>query len=151
MNTGRDLVAMQIEQARGKLAHLDQRDILARGHAIECRLYAENPAKNFMPSPGRLVRFALPGPSDDLRIDTGFREGDEVTFFYDPLLAKVIAHGATRDDAIERMVDALDAIEIEGPATNVAFLRATMRHPEFRAGNVFTGFVDRFKGELARV
>ena len=150
MNTGRDLVAMQIEHARGKLAQLEQRDIITRGHAIECRLYAENPAKHFMPSPGRLARFALPEPCDGLRIDTGFREGDEVTFYYDPLIAKVIAHGPTRDAAIERMVNALDAIEIEGPATNVAFLRATMRHSEFRAGNVFTGFVDRFKGELVR-
>lgn len=82
--------------------------------------------------------------------DTGFREGDEVTFFYDPLIAKVIAHGPTREAAIARMSDALDAIEIEGPATNVAFLRAMIGHPEFRAGNVFTGFVDRFKGELVR-
>ena len=151
MNTGRDLVAMQIDHARGKLVNLDQRDIVARGHAIECRLYAENPAKHFMPSPGRLARFALPEPCDDLRIDTGFREGDEVTFFYDPMIAKVIAHGPTRDAAIERMTEALDAIEVEGPATNVAFLRATMRHPEFRAGNVFTGFVDRFKGDLVRI
>jgi 3-methylcrotonyl-CoA carboxylase alpha subunit len=103
-----------------------------------------------MPSPGRLARFVLPEPSDDLRIDTGFREGDEVTFFYDPLIAKVIAHDASRDGAIERMANALEAIEIQGPASNVAFLLATMRHPEFRAGNVFTGFVDRFKGELVR-
>jgi 3-methylcrotonyl-CoA carboxylase alpha subunit len=129
---------------------LDQGDIVARGHAIECRIYAENPAKNFMPSPGRLARFALPQSSDELRIDTGFREGDEVTFFYDPMIAKVIVHGPTREAAIERMTDALDAIDIEGPATNVAFLRATIRHPEFRAGNVFTGFVDRFKDELVR-
>jgi len=150
MNTGRDLVAMQIDHARGKLAHLDQQDIVTRGHAIECRLYAENPAKHFMPSPGRLARFALPDATADLRIDTGFREGDEVTFFYDPMIAKVIAHGATRDAAIGRMIEAIEAIEIEGLATNVAFLRATMRHPEFRAGNVFTGFVDRFKGELVR-
>jgi 3-methylcrotonyl-CoA carboxylase alpha subunit len=150
MNTGRDLVAMQIDHARGKLVRLDQGDIVARGHAIECRIYAENPAKNFMPSPGRLARFVLPEPSDHLRIDTGFREGDEVTFFYDPLIAKVIAHDASRDGAIERMANALEAIEIQGPASNVAFLLATMRHPEFRAGNVFTGFVDRFKGELVR-
>ena len=81
----------------------------------------------------------------------GFREGDEVTFFYDPMIAKVIAHGPTRDAAIGRMIDALDAIEIEGLAANVAFLRATMRHSEFRAGNVFTGFVDRFKADLVRV
>ncbi len=148
MNTGRDLVAMQIEQASGELAQLDQDDIVARGHAIECRLYAENPARNFMPSPGRLSRFILPEFANDLRIDTGYREGDEVTYFYDPMIAKVIAHGSTRDAAAERMVKALDEIEVQGLATNTVFLRATLRHPEFRAGNVFTGFLDRFKRDL---
>ncbi len=148
MNTGRDLVAMQIEHASGNLPRVDQGEIVAQGHAIECRIYAENPARNFMPSPGRLARFALPEVTDDLRIDSGYREGDEITFFYDPMIAKVIAHGADREAAIERMLRALDASDIQGPATNVAFLRATLRHPEFRAGKVFTGFVDRFKADL---
>jgi acetyl/propionyl-CoA carboxylase alpha subunit len=148
MNTGRDLVAMQIEQARGGLRRLAQSDIAARGHAIECRIYAENPARNFMPSPGRLVRFELPEASDEVRIDSGFRASDEVTFFYDPMIAKVICHADTRDAAIDRMIRTLDAIAIEGPATNVRFLRATVDHPQFREGNVFTGFVDRFKTAL---
>jgi acetyl/propionyl-CoA carboxylase alpha subunit len=148
MNTQRDLVAMQIELARGTLERLDQEAIATRGRAIECRIYAENPAKNFMPSPGRLARFALPDTGRDLRIDTGYREGDDVTFFYDPMIAKVIAHGPSRDAAIGRMLAALEAIDIEGPATNVTFLRATLRNPEFVAGNVFTGFVDRHRSEL---
>jgi len=148
MNTGRDLVAMQLEQAYGNLSPLDQHDIASRGHAIECRLYAENPARNFMPSPGRLQRFALPEAGGDLRIDAGYREGDEVTHFYDPMLAKIIAHGPDRDSAIARMQAALGEVVVEGPATNVAFLQATLRHPEFRAGNAHTGFIDRFRREL---
>jgi 3-methylcrotonyl-CoA carboxylase alpha subunit len=142
---------MQIEHALGRLAPLAQEDVAAEGHAIECRLYAENPARNFMPSPGRLVRFDVPQQAGDLRIDSGFRAGDEVTFFYDPMIAKVICRGATRDEAIARMLDALEAVQIDGPATNLRFLRATIDHPEFRAGRVSTGFVDRHKAELLPV
>ena len=109
MTTGTDLVAWQIELARGNLHPFGQSRITASGHAIECRLYAENPAKHFMPSPGRLVRFRMPEPSDDVRVDTGFREGDEVTFHYDPLLAKIIVRGGDRDAAIDRMREALDS------------------------------------------
>jgi 3-methylcrotonyl-CoA carboxylase alpha subunit len=148
MNTGRDLVAMQLELARGTLKNVSQEEVGAIGHAIECRIYAENPAKNFLPSPGRLVRFSVPQPAKDLRIDSGFRAGDEVTFFYDPLIAKIISHGPTRDAAIQRMLQALAEINIEGPATNLAFLRATLDHPAFREGQVFTGFVDKFKQAL---
>jgi acetyl/propionyl-CoA carboxylase alpha subunit len=90
----------------------------------------------------------VPQQAGDLRIDSGFRAGDEVTFFYDPMIAKVICHADTRDAAIDRMIRTLDAIAIEGPATNVRFLRATVDHPQFREGNVFTGFVDRFKTAL---
>ncbi|MEO8303696.1 MAG: biotin carboxylase N-terminal domain-containing protein [Betaproteobacteria bacterium] len=151
MNTGRDLVAMQIEQADGKLAQIDQDEIVPHGHAIECRLYAENPARNFMPSPGRISRFVLPELASDLRIDAGYREGDEITHFYDPMIAKVIAHGPSREAAAERMLRALDRIEVEGPATNISFLRAMLRHSEFRSGNVFTGFLDRFKRDLVDV
>lgn len=148
MNTGRDLVAMQIEQARGTLHAIAQADVTAAGHSIECRIYAENPAKNFMPSPGRLVRFSLPSVSSNVRIDSGFREGDEVTHYYDPMIAKIICQGATRHAAIECAIDALSSVEIEGPATNVEFLLATLAHPGFRAGEVFTGFIDRFKADL---
>jgi acetyl/propionyl-CoA carboxylase alpha subunit len=148
MITGRDLVAMQIDHVRGRLPSLAQADITAAGHAIECRLYAENPARNFMPSPGRLLRFDLPEQTDEVRIDSGFRSGDEVTFFYDPMIAKVICRGATRDAALERMLAALEAIRVEGPSTNLQFLRATIDHAEFRKGRVFTGFVERHKADL---
>jgi acetyl/propionyl-CoA carboxylase alpha subunit len=148
MITGRDLVAMQIEHALGRLAPLAQEDVVAEGHALECRLYAENPARNFMPSPGRLVRFDVPPEADDVRVDSGFRTGDEVTFFYDPMIAKVICRGATRDEAIARMLGALEAVRVEGPATNLRFLRATIDHPDFRAGRVCTGFVERHRADL---
>jgi len=148
MNTGCDLIAMQIEHARGTLPALSQVEVEHSGHAIECRIYAENPAKNFLPSPGRLTRCVWPGPMPDVRIDTGFREGDEISPFYDPMFAKVICRGTTREAAIERMLETLDAIEIEGPATNLAFLRATLGHNDFRAGRVFTGFIDCFKPAL---
>ena len=148
MNTGRDLVAMQIEHALGTLTAMAQSDIDAQGHAVECRIYAENPLKNFMPSPGRLLRFQLPEPQPGVRIDSGFRGGDEVTHFYDPMIAKVICHGATRDAAIDLALDVLGRIEVEGPHTNLAFLRATLAHPGFREGQVFTGFIDHHKREL---
>jgi len=148
MRTGRDLVAMQIDLARGRLETVEQRDVVPHGHAIECRIYAENPAKNFLPSPGRLDRFVLPQAEADVRIDSGYRAGDAVTFFYDPMIAKVICRGATRDAAIERTIETLRSIEIEGLTTNLAFLRATIAHPGFRKGEVFTGFVERFKPEL---
>ena len=143
MTTGTDLVAWQIELARGSLRPFGQNHIAASGHAIECRLYAENPAKHFMPSPGRLVRFRMPEPSDAVRVDTGFREGDEVTFHYDPMLAKIIVRGGDRDAAIDRMRGALDAIEVDGIATNAAYLAACMEHPGFRAGDIATDFISR--------
>ena len=143
MTTGTDLVAWQIELARGNLPRIAQSRINASGHAIECRLYAENPTKHFMPCPGRLVRFRMPEPSPDVRIDTGFREGDEVTFHYDPLLAKIIVRGDDRDAALDRMRKALDAVEVDGIATNAAYLAACVEHSEFRAGDVATNFISR--------
>ena len=143
MTTGTDLVAWQIELARGNPAPIEQSGITASGHAIECRLYAENPAKHFMPSPGRLARFRMPEPSPDVRIDTGFREGDEVTFHYDPLLAKIIVRGDDREAAMDRMREALDSVEIDGIATNAAYLAACMEHPEFVTGGVTTDFIGR--------
>ena len=148
MNTGRDLVALQIDFARGALAGLEQGAIATRGHAIECRIYAENPAKHFLPSPGMLERFTLPSQSAHVRIDAGYRAGDRVTHFYDPLIAKLVCHGDDRAEAIDRMLDALSRTEISGVTTNVAFLRATLSHSDFRAGDVSTGFVDAHRAEL---
>ena len=143
MTTGTDLVAWQIELARGNLSPFEQSRVVASGHAIECRLYAENPAKRFMPSPGRLARFRMPEPSPEVRVDTGFREGDEVTFHYDPMLAKIIVCGDDRDAAIDRMREALDTVEVDGIATNATYLAACMNHPAFRAGDVTTDFITR--------
>jgi acetyl/propionyl-CoA carboxylase alpha subunit len=148
MNTGLDIVAMQIDLARDTLPAMSQVDIRHDGHAVECRIYAENPEKNFMPSPGKLEVYQLPAQSELLRVDTGFRQGDEITPFYDPMIAKVICHGATREAAIEEMTRAIDLIEIEGVKSNVAFLARVLRHDAFRAGRVSTRFINDFGSEL---
>jgi 3-methylcrotonyl-CoA carboxylase alpha subunit len=141
MVTGLDLVEMQIELARGRIAAIAQDSIRSRGHAIEARLYAENPAKKFMPSPGRLDRFRLP-QSDGVRIDSGYREGDTVTPFYDPMVAKIIAHGASRDEARTKLKSALQALDIEGIRNNRDFLIACLADEVFISGDVSTSFVD---------
>jgi 3-methylcrotonyl-CoA carboxylase alpha subunit len=149
MNTGLDLVALQIRLARGDdLGFLDQAAIRSVGHAIECRIYAENPDRNFLPSPGPLKRFRLPPADAGLRIDTGVREGDQITFHYDPMIAKVIAHGSDRDAALDRMAQALRGLEIEGVASNVGFLLRAIGHPAFRTGDVFTGFIGKHAADL---
>ena len=148
MVTGRDLVAMQIELARGTLAVSAQDSVTRGGNAIECRIYAENPNKNFMPAPGPLPRLAMPEHLPGVRVDTGYRAGDEITIYYDPLIAKVICHGETRDQAIDRMLGALRAIDVGGRMTNLAFLQATIDHVEFRQGRVSTGFIEQHRKSL---
>jgi 3-methylcrotonyl-CoA carboxylase alpha subunit len=143
MVVDRDLVAMQIELARGTLAVEDQGAIETRGHAIECRLYAENPAKKFMPSPGPLRVFDLPEPDETLRIESGYRQGDAVTPYYDPMLAKIIARGPDREAASRRAVAALETVRAEGVRTNRDFLIACLSSDGFRAGDVHTSFVDQ--------
>jgi acetyl/propionyl-CoA carboxylase alpha subunit len=142
MVTGVDLVAMQIDFARGRLTGMRQDEIQSRGHAVECRLYAENPAKMFMPSPGRLSTFAMPAQSASLRIDSGYRKGDAVTPFYDPMVAKIIVWAADREQACLRAVEALRQVEIEGIATNRDFLIACLEDADFRAGAVYTAFIE---------
>jgi acetyl-CoA carboxylase biotin carboxylase subunit len=146
--TGTDLVAMQLNLARDVLEPTPQAGIRQQGHAIECRIYAENPDKRFMPSPGTLTRFAMPDTGDGVRVDCGVREGDDITFYYDPMIAKVICHGADRDAAIARMLGALDDVTIEGVRTNLEFLKRCLDHAEFRAGRVSTGFVDAHLPDL---
>ena len=146
--TGTDLVAMQIDLARGALGPLDQAAIATRGHAIECRLYAENPAKMFMPSPGRLDVFQIPSGMEHVRVDAGYREGDEVTPFYDPMIAKLIAWGEDRDAARARAAQALRAVRIEGIRNNRDFLIACLEDPPFAAGDVHTGFIEARQREL---
>jgi acetyl/propionyl-CoA carboxylase alpha subunit len=149
MTTGTDIVALQIRLAAGEdLSALDQSEIAAAGHAIECRIYAENPDKNFLPSPGTLDRLSFPGDADGIRVDTGFRAGDDVTFHYDPMIAKIIAHGPDRDAAIGRAVGALRATELEGLVSNIPFLIRALDHPAFRAGKTHTAFVETHKSDL---
>ncbi len=142
MVTGTDLVAMQIELARGRLGRMDQAGIVRSGCAIECRLYAENPAKMFMPSPGTLEVFRFPVETGRLRIDTGYREGDQVTPYYDPLIAKIIAAGEDRAAAIAGAAAALRATRVEGIRTNREFLIACLEDSVFAAGDATTRFID---------
>ena len=151
MTTGLDLVAMQIQHAAGlPLALTTQGDIGRIGHSIECRLYAERPAKGFLPSPGILTKLHLPPSGPDVRIDTGIREGERITHYYDPMIAKIVVHGEDRPHAVSRMLSTLDAIEIEGIETNLAFLRNTLAHSAFQSGRVRTNFIEKHRAELVR-
>jgi 3-methylcrotonyl-CoA carboxylase alpha subunit len=149
MTTGLDLVELQIRLARGEdLSDLTQERVAPAGHAIECRIYAENPARNFMPAPGPLTVFAPPVGLPGIRIDAGFRQGDKISFYYDPMIAKVIAHGGNRSEAVARLDAALAQFNIEGLMTNIAFLRRVLAHPDFQTGRTFTRFVDNHMQEL---
>ncbi len=144
--TGLDLVELQFRVAAGERLPA-QSAIALNGHALEARLYAEDPAKNFLPSIGALRRLGL--PSGDIRVDAGVREGDAVTMFYDPMIAKVIAHGATRDEARLKLARAMEQVEVAGVKTNAAFVARCLRDPAFAAGDIDTGFIDRNMAALA--
>jgi acetyl/propionyl-CoA carboxylase alpha subunit len=148
MITGLDLVAMQLDFARGKLTGMDQSAVTTKGHAIECRLYAENPAKMFMPSPGTLNVYRPPVTGPRLRLDSAYREGDTVTPYYDPMIGKLVVWGETRDEAIRHAVKALDGFAIEGLRTNRNFLLACLKDEAFTCGDVFTGFIDAHQKRL---
>ncbi len=148
MVTGWDLVQAQIRLAAGNYQRVDQADIQTRGSAIECRIYAENPARNFMPSPGPLQTFSLPHEMENVRIDTGVREGDRITPYYDPMIAKLIAWGEDRDAALQRLRAALAVSRIEGVRNNLAFLAAVAGHADFVAGRVDTSWVERERESL---
>jgi acetyl-CoA carboxylase biotin carboxylase subunit len=144
--TGIDLVQAQIRSAAGeRLADILPVLIEARGHAIQARVYAEDP-KSFYPSPGTLTVFRPP-QGEGVRVDTGFAEGREVTPHYDPMIAKVIVHADTRDAAIDRLTDALDAFEIEGVKSNIPAVLAVLRSAPFRAGAVHTGLIAQVLGK----
>jgi acetyl-CoA carboxylase biotin carboxylase subunit len=138
MVTGVDLVAAQIRVADGARVGDVVGDVTLNGHAIEARVYAEDP-RTFYPSPGVLRRFAPPAARADLRVETGYAEGCTVTPFYDPMLAKVIAHAPTRDAAIGVLGEALAGFAIEGVKTNIPFVQRMLADPAFRAGDVHTG------------
>lgn len=148
--SGMDLVGLQLQLARGDdLSALTQSTIHASGHAIECRIYAENPAMMFLPSPGKLEELALPCPDRGLRVDTGVRSGDQITPFYDPMIAKLITHGETRDEALTKMREALAGSRIKGIKTNLAFLARLLDDPDVVAGRLDTRLVDRKRETLA--
>ncbi|MET7601690.1 biotin carboxylase N-terminal domain-containing protein [Streptomyces avermitilis] len=142
---GVDLVALQISVAEG--AALESDPPRARGHAIEARLYAEDPSRDWAPQTGTLHRLALPREAD-VRLDTGYTDGDPVGVHYDPMLAKAVAHASTRAEAVRRLADALERAEIHGPVTNRDLLVRSLRHPEFTAARMDTGFYDRHLAEL---
>jgi 3-methylcrotonyl-CoA carboxylase alpha subunit len=146
--TGLDLVEWQLRVASGEPLPLMQDQIPLRGHAIEVRIYAEEPEKGFLPSIGRLAHFRKPLESDYVRIDTGVDEGDSVSPHYDPMLAKLIVWDETRERATERMLKALGEFEIAGVGNNIAFLSRLVDHAEFRAGVVDTGLIEREREAL---
>lgn len=143
MATGIDLVKAQIRIAAGERLWFGQNDVTQRGHAIECRVYAEDPANNFFPSVGVIERAAEP-VRPGVRVDAGVTTGDEVSIHYDPLIAKVIAQAETRADAIRKMDAALADYELVGVTTNIPFLRAALRHPAFARGETTTHFIEQY-------
>jgi acetyl-CoA carboxylase, biotin carboxylase subunit len=143
MVTGLDLVAEQLAVAEGRPLRLRQEDVVLTGHAVECRINAEDAAAGFRPSPGRIDRVVLP-VGEGLRVDTHVQGGSVVPPFYDSLLAKLIVHGTDRDDALARARAALDLLRVEGVTTTVPVHQALLDDPEFRAGGVDTAFFERF-------
>jgi len=141
--TGINLVEWQLRVAFGERLPLAQQDIGFNGHAIEARVYAENPQKNFMPSVGRIKTWQTPPAVDGLRIDTGYRKGDTVSPYYDAMLAKVIAWAPTRQAAIDKLNHGLQETDVRGVITNIPFLSALVTHPDVRANAIDTGFIER--------
>ena len=140
--TSLDLVEWQFRIAAGEKLSLTQSQVPLNGHAVEARLYAEDPERGFLPSTGKLIALQFP-TAEGLRIDTGVEAGDEVTPFYDPMIAKLIAHGKDRNQALDRLAGALDKTVVVGPRSNAGFLAALSRAASFRAGDFDTGFIDR--------
>ena len=145
MVTGLDLVEWQLRVAAGESLPKEQSDLSCDGHAIECRIYAEDPTDDFKPSPGRLLHVAWP---QSIRVDAGVSSGAEVPAFYDPIIAKLIVHDADRESALERMQEALAGTRLLGLKTNTGFLRSLLSCPEVVSGEVHTGFVDEYLGTM---
>jgi 3-methylcrotonyl-CoA carboxylase alpha subunit len=148
--TGLDLVEWQLRVASGERLPLAQHEIRQHGHAIEARLYSEDPRRGFLPSVGRVERFARPAANESWRVDAGIEDGDAITVHYDPMIAKVIASGADRAQTLATLRRQLDRTAIFGVANNLPLLRAIAAHPQFAAGDVDTGFVDRELPALTR-
>ncbi|MBM24004.1 MAG: acetyl/propionyl-CoA carboxylase subunit alpha [Gammaproteobacteria bacterium] len=143
MVSGLDLVEQMILIAAGEPLQLKQNEILTSGSAIEARIYAEDPYREFMPSIGRLQRFRIPEKLESVRVDTGIEEGSEVSMFYDPMIAKLIVHGENRNLAIDNMLQALDQFFISGVSHNLNFLCSILQNDKFRSGNTTTNFIQQ--------
>ncbi len=141
MVTGLDLVEQMIRIAAGEKLPFAQDDVKLNGWAVEARIYAEDPLRNFLPSSGRLARYQAPAGMETLRVETGVYEGGDIPIHYDPMIAKVVAHGADRGQAIARLSRALDQFHIRGVQHNIGFVAAVMAHPRFAAGNLTTNFI----------
>ena len=148
--TGLDLVALQLKVASGEALPFAQSDLAICGHAVEARLYAEDPERGFLPSTGHLHRLAFP-QGEGLRIDAGVEQGDEVTPYYDPMIAKLIAYGPDRDTALDRLAAALEATQVAGPRCNARFLAALCRSEGFRQGRFDTGYIEAHLDDLGAV
>ncbi len=148
MITGLDLIELQLRVAGGERLPFSQSDIVAKGHAIEARLYAEDPARGFLPQTGRLAAFDVPANPGRIRVDTGVAAGDAITVHYDPMIAKIVAWGETRELAARELTAALAGTAIAGLVTNIDFLADTLRHPAFLRAEVDTHFIERHEGDL---
>lgn len=149
--TGTDLVAWQLQVAQGQPLPLAQEEVPLHGHAMEVRLYAEDPEQDFLPMAGTLELYREPPTSATQRVDSGVREGDIISPFYDPMVTKLIAWGETREQARRRLLAMLDNTHIAGIATNIPFLKRTLIHPAFAAGQVHTGFIEEHQQQLLGV
>jgi 3-methylcrotonyl-CoA carboxylase alpha subunit len=153
MVTGLDLVEWQLRVASGETLPLSQDELRVTGHALEARIYAENPSRGFLPSTGTLKHMRMPDAVEfvtggRVRVDSGVREGDTITPFYDPMIAKLIVHGRDRDDALQLMARALHGCEIVGPQTNIEFLHRIVKSEPFTAGDLDTGLIERHHDAL---
>ena len=141
--TGTDLVELQIRVARGEVLPLQQEDLKIKGHAVELRVYAEDPTNDFLPSVGHLEVYELP-VGENIRVDNGFEQGMDIPIYYDPMLAKLITYGATREEAIQLMIKAIDGYHVEGVQTTLPFGKFVFEHEAFRSGNFDTQFVKKY-------
>ncbi len=141
--SGVDLVEMQIQVARGEALTIQQEDLKIKGHAVELRVYAEDPLNDFLPSVGHLDVYQLP-VGEGVRVDNGFEQGMDIPIYYDPMLSKLITYGATREEAIQTMIQAIDNYKVEGVSTTLPFGKFVFEHEAFRSGNFDTHFVKKY-------
>ncbi|CEJ01583.1 Putative 3-methylcrotonyl-CoA carboxylase alpha subunit [Rhizopus microsporus] len=148
MVTQTDLVRWQLEVAAGNPLPMTQDQLRLTGHAFEARVYAENPRNHFLPDTGPLFSVRTPEPSENLRLETGFIQGDQISVHYDPMISKLVVHGENRNDALRRFRRALEQYQIVGLNTNISFIKTVCEHPEFIKGEVETGFIQQYEKDL---